>query len=236
MRLRPPPLRPDRYRVGRAGITERLNLAVERECAALAFEIWSTLKPSSAWRRRTSIRPAEAGGSVQGGGLAQPRMRLVLRASADGAGGSPLEDAQHRAASSAGLARSSGAGPGRHRPGVSDGDCGAGATRPPRRGGIRDLDRVGHALRDRPGVLSRAVTTGAASGPDDFDAGMAAELCRDGCRRPVRQQIDWTPRLQVDQDRAPRSPFAPRRRRRRRRVVGAEYARRACASAELTIL
>lgn len=69
---------------------------------------------------------------------------------------------------------------------------------------VRDLERAGGTFGDRPSVLGRAVTG------DDFDAGMGAEPRRDRVGRPVRQEIDGPPPLEVDEDRPPRSPSAPR--------------------------
>ncbi len=79
---------------------------------------------------------------------------------------------------------------------------------------VRDLDRTGRAFRDRAGVLGRAVAC------DDLDARVSAEPRCDGRRRPVWEQVNWPPRFEVDQDRAPGAALAPRP------VVDAEYPRR----------
>ena len=79
---------------------------------------------------------------------------------------------------------------------------------------VRDLSRVGCALRDRTCVFGRAVAC------DDLDARMIAEPRRDSCRRPVWSHVDRPPRLEVNQDRAPRPPFAPGP------VIDAKHARR----------
>lgn len=69
---------------------------------------------------------------------------------------------------------------------------------------VRDLDSLGCAVPNAIGVGAGAVAR------DDLDAGMAVQPCPDRLRVAVRQHVDRTVALQIDDQRAVALPSAPR--------------------------